>query len=275
MGEWEGLAFSQIRETWPELYEERGRNPEVSPPHGETLSGATERIADAFQQILSKSSGNIIITAHSAVNRLLICKLRGLSLSSWAELPQPYGCINTILINGYDITVGEIGILPRDFPAEEECFRLMAHKETPQAVIDHCRAVAAKADELADALIRQGFHLDRGIIHAGALMHDIARAFPNHPKLGASWIAAAGYPRIAKVVAEHEFLPEPIIIDESAIVYLADKLIQGTEEVSLEMRFANSLKKCHDEEARQNHEMRACQAFSLWNKIFPLQVPVA
>jgi putative nucleotidyltransferase with HDIG domain len=273
MGDWEGLTFSEIRESYPELYEERGRNPEVAvPPHAETLLDAMDRIDTAFHQILSRSTGTIVIVAHSAVNRLLICKLQGLALSSWATLPQPYGCINTIVMSRKgsksDIKVEETGRMPCDYPTDDECFRLLSQKETPPAVVEHCRAVAAKADELAAVLVKQGFQLDSGIIHTGALLHDIARAYPKHADLGASWLMAAGYPRIAKVVAEHEFLPEPIVIDESAVVYLADKLIQGTKEVSLKDRFANSLEKCQNDAARQNHEKRARQAFYLQSLIY-------
>jgi alpha-ribazole phosphatase len=273
MGDWEGLTFSEIKDTWPALYAERGQNPEsVVPPNGETLSDAMDRIGAVFQQILSHSSGNIAIVAHSAVNRLLICKLAGLPLRSWASLPQPYGCVTTILINGNDIRVEEIGRMPLEVPGDDECFSLISQRETPRAVVDHCRAVAAKADEVAAVFTKQGFSLNAGIVHAGALLHDIARVYPRHAQLGASWIRAAGYLRIARVVEEHELLPEPIRINESAVVYLADKLIQGTKEVSLEERFTHSLEKCRDEAARQNHEMRAGQAFFLLNKFLPVHL---
>jgi putative nucleotidyltransferase with HDIG domain len=155
----------------------------------------------------------------------------------------------------------------QDIPTDAECFRLLSQRGTPQPVVEHCRAVAAKADELAAALIKQGVQLDSALIHAGALLHDIAKGSPGHAKLGAAWLVVAGYPRVAKIVADHEFLPEPIVIDESAVVNLADKLIQGTKEVSLEERFANSLEKCQTDAAVKNHEKRARQAFALENML--------
>jgi hypothetical protein len=270
MGAWEGLSFSEIRDIYPELYQKRGENPEsVSPPNGETLATASDRISAAFYQILLKSTGDIVLVAHSGVIRILICMLKGLPLKAWLTLPQPYGCINMVRIAGNNIMTDEVGIMPRDAPTDSECFDMLSEKETPQAVTDHCRMVAVKADEIASVLIRQGNFINKGIVRAGSMLHDIARVYPHHSKIGATWITEAGYPRVAKVIAEHELLPEPVCFDESAVVCLADKMILGTQEVTLEERFAHSRKRCNDETACRNHEVRACQAFFLRDTIFP------
>jgi putative nucleotidyltransferase with HDIG domain len=134
-------------------------------------------------------------------------------------------------------------------------------------VIDHCRAVARKAEEIAAPLIIRGCALDRKLIRAGALLHDIARSQPFHARTGADWLTAEGYPKIAKIIAEHENLPEPVRLDESSVVYLADKLIINTEEVPLEERFARSLEKCRDEAAILAHEKRRRLALWLMEKI--------
>jgi hypothetical protein len=66
----------------------------------------------------------------------------------------------------------------------------------------------------------------------------------------------------------HEDLPEPVRIDEAAVVYLADKLVVNTEEVTLEERFARSREKCRDEAARLAHEKRFRFALGLRERIF-------
>jgi putative nucleotidyltransferase with HDIG domain len=271
MGEWEGLAFSEIRRRFPLLYEQRGQNPEITPPNGETLAAGQTRAAAAIQQILSSPGtvpGDIAVVAHSGVNRLLLCKYQNIPLNEWMAVPQPYGCINTLRIEGNDFTVDEIGRMPKDSPDEAECLNLLRKRQTPQPVIEHCRAVARKAEEIALPLVMRKFSIDRALVHAGALLHDIARSQPRHAQAGASWLTAEGYPKVAKIIAEHEDLPEPACIDESAVVCLADKLILNTEEVSLEERFARSREKCRDEAARLAHAERFRLALWLREKIF-------
>jgi putative nucleotidyltransferase with HDIG domain len=183
-------------------------------------------------------------------------------------IPQPYGCVNILQIGESSIAVDETGRMPRDAPNDEECFRLLHKRQTPQPVIDHCRAVAGKAEEIAAVLIGRGIPLNRELVRAGALLHDIARVQPRHAQAAALWIIAEGYPKVAKVIAEHEELPEPAHLDESAVVYMADKLILGTEEVTMEERFSRSLEKCRDEPARLAHEKRFQQALWLREQIF-------
>jgi hypothetical protein len=79
---------------------------------------------------------------------------------------------------------------------------------------------------------------------------------------------AEGYPKVAKLIAEHEELPAPVCLNESAVIYLADKLIFNTEEVTLEERFARSREKCRDEGALLAHEKRFQLALWLREKIF-------
>ena len=165
--------------------------------------------------------------------------------------------------------------MPKDAPGEDECFRLLLKKQTPRPVIDHCRAVLAMAESIMPFLLRQGIRIDRELVRTGALLHDIARTHPDHARTGASWIRAEGYPKVAKIVAEHEQLPmgpvrdsTEICLDESALVFLADKLIIGTAEVTLEERFAHAREKCRDEAARIAHDERFRQALWLREIVF-------
>jgi putative nucleotidyltransferase with HDIG domain len=288
MGDWEGLTFSEIRQRYPELYERRGQNPEVvTPPNGETLAAAQVRAAAAIETILSNSKrrrfgGDIAVVAHGGINRLLLCKYLEIALKDWQTIPQPYGCFNILRAGENTIIVDEAGRMPKDAPDETECFRLLREKQTPQPVIDHCRAVLSMAERITPFLLRRGIHIDREFVRAGALLHDIARTHPDHARTGAFWIRAEGYPKIAKIIAEHEQLPARhgsstaragdsavLRLDESAVVFLADKMILGTEEVTLEERFARSREKCRDETAKLAHDERFRQALWLRENFFP------
>jgi putative nucleotidyltransferase with HDIG domain len=268
MGDWEGLTFAEIRERFPDLYAQRGRNPaEHFPPNGEAPAHVQIRAAAAIDRILTQSEGNIAVVAHSGINRLLLCKYRNLAPEDWLSLPQPYGCINELWIGADGITVGEAGRMPVDIPDEEECFRLFREKGTPQPIIDHCYAVAFKAAEISSSFVKLGIGINGDLVYIAALLHDIAKGRARHAQTGADWLRAEGYPKVADIITVHEDLPEPAALDEAAVVYLADKLIMGTAEVSLEERFIHSMERCRDEAARSAHEKRFRQALRLREQI--------
>ncbi len=127
------------------------------------------------------------------------------------------------------------------YPDEQACLALLHAFGTPDHVIAHCKAVAAKADQIGAALVAGGYSLDLGLIHAGALLHDIARTEPNHEFAGAQYVEKAGcHPKVAEIVGMHMDLPESETheITEKVVVYLADKLVEEDKEVSLKERYA-------------------------------------
>ncbi|MDR0583724.1 MAG: histidine phosphatase family protein [Treponema sp.] len=267
MGDWEGLTFVEIKKRFPDLYTLRGQNRAIAPPNGETPAQVQIRAAAAIEQILTQSEGNVTVVTHAGVNRLLLCKYQNLAPEDWLSLPQPYGCINKLWIGEDGITVGEAGRMPVDIPDEEECFKLFRKKETPQRVVDHCQAVAYKAMEITSVFAKYGTGINGDLVYIAALLHDIAKGHRSHAQTGADWLRAEGYPKVADIIALHEDLPEPVVLDEAAVVYLADKLLMGTLEVSLEERFTYSMEKCHDETARSAHEKRFRQALRLREQI--------
>jgi CTP:molybdopterin cytidylyltransferase MocA len=130
---------------------------------------------------------------------------------------------------------------PREaLPGVQRCLALLAARPVPRERIAHSLVVAGVAASLAAALNARGQHLVAPLVTAGALLHDIARDQPHHAVAGADLVGGLGYPRVAAVVRCHARLgaraaDEP---DEAQAVYLADKLVQGTEVVGLEARFA-------------------------------------
>jgi len=127
-----------------------------------------------------------------------------------------------------------------------ECAALLAELEVPERVVRHSRVVAEVAETMAESLIQHGAHLNLALIEAGSLLHDIAKGRPDHAQAGASILEELGYPLVADIVASHVDLKlagdgsTGEILDENAIVYLADKLVRGETVVSLDERFRRS-----------------------------------
>lgn len=125
-------------------------------------------------------------------------------------------------------------LLPR-IPDESVCSTLLA--QVPPQVAAH------------------GVRLNRALLSAAALLHDICRTEPNHAFAGAQKLRDLGYPEIADIVAvHHDWSGGPF--DESALLYLADKYMQGDQRVTLEERFERSRAKCHTEQALCAHDRR-------------------
>lgn len=125
-------------------------------------------------------------------------------------------------------------------PDEEWCLALLAERDVPRERIAHSLVVTAVAAALARALNDRGQHLIEPLVVAAALLHDVARDQPGHAGAGADLVAQSGYARVAPLVRLHARLgergaDEP---DETQVVYLADKLVQGTKVVGLDARFA-------------------------------------
>ncbi|MHA2280643.1 MAG: HD domain-containing protein [Promethearchaeota archaeon] len=118
----------------------------------------------------------------------------------------------------------------------------------------HSEKVADKALEIANKITKA--KVDMSLIEIGAILHDIGRTKThgfNHALIGGRILRQRGFSeKLAKICESHilggldkedakEFgLPEkdylPITLEEK-IICLADKLIAGTKEVSVEERF--------------------------------------
>ena len=269
MGEWEGLSFSEIRQQYPQLYAERERDPFLAPPGGETGQQALTRFSNALHRIIWAASRDVVVVAHRSVNLLYLASLAGSPAQAFA-LPQPYGCINELEIGNGVIALTHIGLMPDSAPSPEECLRLLEKYHTPDPVIGHGQCVAAQAETLAEKLAEAGVSLDIPLIRAAALLHDIARSQPHHAETGAQWVCQAGYLQAANIIRQHHELVSFAAgqIDEAAVVFLADKYIQGTDTVSLARRFAESRHKCPDTSALIAHQRRWEQAKEVERLIF-------
>ncbi len=136
----------------------------------------------------------------------------------------------------------------RQVPDEAACRRLLAWFGTPEESVRHSEAVAQLAVEMGRACLSGSVHpsgdadaggLNLALVYAGGLLHDLAKGQPDHARAGGRWLRLLGYGPAARIVEEHTDLPpsRQNHLNESLLVYLADKRIRGTRRVSLEERF--------------------------------------
>ncbi|SHI21412.1 CTP:molybdopterin cytidylyltransferase MocA [Sporobacter termitidis DSM 10068] len=135
------------------------------------------------------------------------------------------------------------------YPDADTCARLMEKYKMPDNVAAHCREVNALALRLSGLLREKGGLIDEGLLSAACLLHDIARAEPEHANAGAKLLLCEGYPAAARLVDIHMDLPEDYVPqpDEAALLYLADKLCRagarapvGRTRQALQARFAGN-----------------------------------
>lgn len=137
-----------------------------------------------------------------------------------------------------------------DVPTPRELKALLRHTvHLSGELIDHSRAVASLALSLASALNRRGCRLDMELILAASMLHDIAKGQPNHAGVGAEMISRMGFSAVAEVVAAHTDIIVKVqnTVTEREVVYLADKLVQGSDVTSLRARFEEANKRCSDD----------------------------
>ena len=132
-------------------------------------------------------------------------------------------------------------------PSYDDCLALMERAAMPVHIKRHSLAVARVAQALVLALNRRGLQLDDALVHAAALLHDIAKAQclqsnQDHAKEGARVVTSWGYPRLAPIVRAHVGLwsyDSSRGLNEELIVNYADKRVRHDCVVSLNVRFAD------------------------------------
>ena len=113
-------------------------------------------------------------------------------------------------------------------------------------IVAHSLRVCQVALVLADALGNSGHDLDRNLIQAGALLHDITktRSFEtheNHAETGGRLLEDLGYPAVASIIRQHVRLDvyataSGRCLNEAVFVNYADKRVLNDNVVSLARR---------------------------------------
>jgi len=151
-------------------------------------------------------------------------------------------------------------------PACAECEAILADHSVEPAIVRHSRLVAEVAQRIAFALVHGGVALNEDLVLAGALLHDLAKGQPEHASVGATILRSMDFPQAATVVSSHTDLDFDGRLDESAVVYLADKLVSGERPVTIDQKFEAALRRSSDDpvalEAVQNR-MATAKAVAL------------
>lgn len=138
--------------------------------------------------------------------------------------------------------------LRRHLPTPAECEAILATQAAADPLCRHGRAVAAVARTLATRLAARGVTIDRNLVIAASLLHDIAKGQPGHAEAGAALVAGLGYPVVAEIVRQHMTMNfDGSTANEAAIVFLADKLVRMDRRVSLEERYRPSFERFRDQ----------------------------
>ncbi|WP_313413116.1 DVU_1551 family NTP transferase [Sedimentibacter sp.] len=165
------------------------------------------------------------------------------------------GAVNKISENYKDMSFVDPGILlDADNPSEFQ--KLLSHKENIKyPSMDICRQIydnfniskeiklhSEKVTEVAlsiyDMMYKRGIILNKDLIVAASMLHDIAKGEKKHDIVAAQWIREMGYKEVSDIIEEHMHLRDyNDEITEKEVVYLADKLVAGDRLVTIEQRF--------------------------------------
>ncbi len=136
-----------------------------------------------------------------------------------------------------------------EIPSKKECLRLLGDYQVPRHIRQHCLMVAEVGSTLARELSTAGIRLNRSLVEASCLLHDISKMESverggDHALMGAQVLASRGFHEVAEIVRQHVYLDVPVLqagVCEKTLVNYADKRIKHTKLVSLEERFQDIL----------------------------------
>lgn len=142
----------------------------------------------------------------------------------------------------------------------ELCESWYEEVKLPEHIRAHCRGVGNLAGWMAETLVKNGACLDVELCRSGGFLHDLLRLEKNHEKAAGIFLRNKGYQALAEVVESHRgFVHRPdSVCREDVIVCLADKLIQETDRVSLEVRYGKALGQRIIKEEKLN-DFRICR----------------
>ena len=208
-----------------------------------------------------------VITSDGAI-RALLWRLMHLDPRRDTMIQVPYGSITVLRFDNGALSVTAMGKLPEDAPDDEEIEELWDLCGTPAKVREHSMAVCEFALDIREKLIPAGIVLSYGRLRTASLLHDVCRSEGNlHAAYAANLLRERGYLPIARLIEQHHDGYIGDTVDESIVLYLADKMTDGTGHVTLEERFGKSLFKCRTDEAKAMHRMRFGRALEARKRI--------
>ena len=121
----------------------------------------------------------------------------------------------------------------------QEALALLRFLEIPKRGIAHAMAVGHTARALAIHYLFRGEALDEELSCAAGYVHDIAKGFGHHERIGGFFLDFLGLSDLARCVRDHRdlVLAQDEAVSPRELVYLADKYCFGPRFVPLEQRF--------------------------------------
>ncbi|MDR1396843.1 MAG: HD domain-containing protein [Desulfarculales bacterium] len=133
--------------------------------------------------------------------------------------------------------------LTPELPSRTVIMRLWDRYGMLPNIKNHSFQVCNVALTLWQWLGENNYYLNRDMVESGALLHDVAKAYCldkphlSHNLEGERIVAEAGYPELGLLVARHVNLPEDQPLDETLLVFYADKRVVGDKIVSVKKRY--------------------------------------
>lgn len=127
---------------------------------------------------------------------------------------------------------------------KDNALKILKEFNTPNHVIDHCKQVSRVAEEIAKAFKDRNLSIDVDLVSFSALLHDIARTYESHEKVGAKYLETLGYVEAAKLISWHthfdgfKYVKSISEIKEIHIICLADRLVVENRYVGLQERMS-------------------------------------
>lgn len=136
-------------------------------------------------------------------------------------------------------------------PPIDDCLRMMAGMQMPEHIRDHSCLVCRVALYLTEELAAASVILNRPLVVASALLHDITkpRSFDtkeNHAQTGGEYLSNMGFPEVADIVRQHVVLDQYFAQEtpiEAEVVNYADKRVLHDRIVPLDDRMAYILER--------------------------------
>ena len=128
-------------------------------------------------------------------------------------------------------------------PAREECIELLRKNNVPDNIIAHTKKVCEFSLKVCDALEERKIKVNRDLVAAAALLHDIKKLEPGEHEIeGAKLITSLGYPEVGNLIKKNglkhsfkdEFMPKTW---EEKIIFYSDKRVKNDKIVSIDERF--------------------------------------
>ena len=128
-------------------------------------------------------------------------------------------------------------------PTKQQCLKILKDNNVPDNIIAHSKAVCKVAIKIVDLLEKGGISVNKDLVAAASLLHDIKKLSPNdHVIEGYGFVKSLGFPEVALVMRKHglsnlekdDCIPKTW---EEKIVFYADKRVKNDKIVSVDERF--------------------------------------